>query len=370
MREKKSEFPLRIVKRQELTGGKAMLLRLGALAVALVAGSLFLLALGKNPLEAYALILKGAFVGSAYNPYSSIQATVILAIPLLIVSLGLAMAFKMKFWNIGGEGQLIMGGIFSTYVALYHHDLPQPVLWLLMLVAGAVGGGIWALIPAMFKVRFGTNETLFTLMLNYIALYTVKFLEAGVWQRTPGFASIGLLERSSYLPEVFGIHIGWIFALLLMVIIFFYFSYTKQGYEINVVGESPATARYAGMRVNRIVLRTMFFSGAICGAAGMIQVAGIDHTLSVGITGGTGFTGITVAWLAQMQPFAIALVTFLFSILKKGSSVMKSTLKVDAAAADVLQAIILFFVLGCEFFARYRLVLRKPSDNKEGVERK
>ena len=354
----------RIIQRPELHGRKLFLLRTAALALAITVGGIFIALMGRNPLEAYALIIKGACVGSVRNPFSSIEATVETAIPLLIVSLGLSFAFKMKFWNIGGEGQIIMGGIFASYFAINHSGLPHILLIALMLSAGALGGGLWGLIPTVFKVKFGTNETLFTLMLNYIALYMIRFLEAGPWQGTPGFESIAMFHENSWLNEVFGVHTGWIFALLLTAASAFYLSRTKHGYEISVVGESPATARYAGMNVNRIILRTMFISAAVCGTAGMVQVAGIDHTLSTGITGGTGFTGITVAWLAKLNPVAVAVVTALFSILEKGSSEMRTVLKLDASIADVLQGIILFVFLGCEFFIRYGIVFSKRRRSK------
>lgn len=361
MKETKQPF-VRIAKREELGKKQTMLLRLAAIVAALLAGAVFIAILGENPLAAYGSILKGAFVGSQRNPLSSIQTTIVYMVPLLVVSLGLSVAFRMKFWNIGGEGQIIMGGIFASYFAINHSDWPHLLLLLAMGIAGAVGGGLWGLLPAICKVKFGTNETLFTLMLNYIALYCIVYLESGPWKRTPGFASVGLLDANAYLTKVAGVHSGWIIALLLLGFLFYYINYTKQGYEISVVGESAPTARYAGMQVNRIVLRTMFISGAICGLAGMIQVAGNDHTLSTGITGNVGFTGITVAWLSQLNPVTIGVVSFLLSVLKKGSGDMQMHLGLSSYAADVLQATILFFVLGFDFFLRYRLVFRgKPA---------
>jgi general nucleoside transport system permease protein len=354
----------RIVKRKELTQKQTVLLRVLAFMLAIIAGGVFIWMMGKDPFEAYKLIVRGAFIGSKRNPLSSIQATVIIAVPLIIVSLGLSFAFKMKFWNIGGEGQVIAGGIFATYIALNYSSLPHVILVPVMFLAGAVGGGLWGLLPSIFKVRFGTNETLFTLMLNYIALYFIKYLENGPWRATPGFASIAQIAQNARLPQSGGVHVGWIFALLLVVAVYFYLNHTKRGYEISVVGESQTTAHYAGMNVKRIVLRTMFISGAICGIAGMIQVAGIDYTLSTGIAGGVGFKGITVSWLAQLNPFVIAFIAAIFSILEKGSSVMQTELGLSSAATSVLQGIILFFFLGCEFFTRYSFVFGKRRANK------
>lgn len=344
---------MRIVKTKEKSRQQQWILRLGAFFLALCAGGLFLLVLGNNPFAVYGAILSGAF-----RSKMAIQATIKIMIPLLISALGVTLAFKMKFWNIGGEGQLIMGGIFASYFALFHADWPGFLLFPVMFLAGVAGGGLWALIPSYFKVRFGTNETLFTLMLNYIALHLVSWLQEGPW-RDPaanGFPRIASFEKSAVLPKLFGVQVGWVIALVLVVLLFVYLRYTKQGYEISVVGESRATATYAGMNVQHIILRTMFLSGAVAGIAGMVQVTGSDRTLTVGVAGGVGFTAIIVAWLAQLNPVNSMVIAFLFAVLEKGSSVIQSEFGLSADCADVLQGIILFFVLGCEFFVRYKFV--------------
>lgn len=354
---------IRIVKTREKSKKQQMLLRLAAFVLALCAGGLFLLVLGNNPFAIYGTILSGAF-----RSEMAIQATIKIMIPLLIASLGVMLAFKMKFWNIGGEGQLIMGGVFASYFALFHADWPGFILFPVMFIAGIIGGGIWALIPAFFKVKFGTNETLFTLMLNYIALYLVSWLQEGPW-RDPaanGFPKIASFDKSAVLPKLFGVQIGWVIALILVAILFVYLRYTKQGYEISVVGESRATATYAGMNVQKIILRTMFLSGAVTGIAGMVQVTGSDRTLTTGVAGGVGFTAIIVAWLAQLNPVSSLIIAFLFSVLEKGSSVVQSQFGLSTDCADVLQGIILFFVLGCEFFIRYKFVRDKKQSAAEG----
>nr|WP_297279840.1 ABC transporter permease [uncultured Butyricicoccus sp.] len=355
---------IRIVKTKEKSRREQMLLRLAAFILALCAGGLFLLVLGNNPFAVYGTILSGAF-----RSKMAVQATIKIMIPLLIAALGVTLAFKMKFWNIGGEGQLIMGGVFASYFALFHADWPSFVLFPVMFLAGIIGGGLWALIPAFFKVRFGTNETLFTLMLNYIALYLVSWLQEDPW-RDPGangFPKIASFDKSATLPKLFGVQIGWVIALVLVVVLFVYLKYTKQGYEISVVGESRATATYAGMNVPRIILRTMFLSGAIAGIAGMVQATGSDRTLTTGIAGGVGFTAIIVAWLAQLNPVNSLVIAFLFAVLEKGSSVIQSQFGLSTDCADVLQGIILFFVLGCEFFIRYKFVRdQKPAAAPQG----
>lgn len=342
---------IRVVKRSERPTRDIILLRLFAVALSLVAGGIFIACVGQNPFTVYKTIVSGAC-----RSVMAFQGTVKIMIPLLITSLGVTLAFKMKFWNIGAEGQLIFGATCATFFALFCSGWNHVVLVLVMFLAGIIGGGLWGLIPAFFKVKYNTNETLFTLMLNYIALHIVSYLRDGPWTdpAAQGFPKIARFDKNAALDKIFGIQFGWLIALILTVVIFIYMKYAKQGYEISVVGESQDTARYAGMHVRKIVLRTMFLSGGICGMAGMIQATGSDITLTTSVAGGVGFTAIIVAWLAQLNPFSIFVVSFLFSILEKGSSVVQSEFGLSTDCADVLQGIILFFILGCEFFVRYR----------------
>ena len=356
----REKFRIRISKRAEVGTKKAVLFRAVSVAAAIIAGGLFILCIGYNPFSVYGTIIKGAFSTSM-----AFQATVKVMIPLLISSLGVTLAFKMKFWNIGAEGQIIAGAICASYFALFHADLPHFLLMIIMFAAGIIGGGLYGLIPAFFKAKFGTNETLFTLMLNYIALYVIVWLRDGAWAdpESGGFPKIARFVSNAQLDKVGGIQVGWIIGLILTVIVFIYLKYTKHGYEISVVSESHATARYAGMNPKRIMLRTMFFSGAVCGIAGMVQATGSDMTLATSVAGGVGFTAIIVAWLAQLEPIAILIVSFLFSVLEKGSSVMQSTFGLSTYCADVLQGIILFFVLAGEFFIRYKFVVNGKERN-------
>lgn len=356
----REKFRIRISKRAEVGTKKAVLFRAVSVAAAIIAGGLFILCIGYDPFSVYGTIIKGAFSTSM-----AFQATVKVMIPLLISSLGVTLAFKMKFWNIGAEGQIIAGAICASYFALFHADLPHFLLMIIMFAAGIIGGGLYGLIPAFFKAKFGTNETLFTLMLNYIALYVIVWLRDGAWAdpESGGFPKIARFVSNAQLDKVGGIQVGWIIGLILTVIVFIYLKYTKHGYEISVVSESHATARYAGMNPKKIMLRTMFLSGAVCGIAGMVQATGSDMTLATSVAGGVGFTAIIVAWLAQLEPIAILIVSFLFAVLEKGSSVMQSTFGLSTYCADVLQGIILFFVLAGEFFIRYKFVVNGKERN-------
>lgn len=355
---------LRVAKRGDVSVKNTFLLYIVAFIAAFVAGGIFILALGVNPMEFYSTIVTGCF-----KTKLSMIALVRIIVPLLITSLGVALAFKMKFWNIGAEGQFIMGAVFASWVGLFFSGLPHWLLMICMFIAGLVGGGLWGLIAAFFQCKFNTNETLLTLMLNYIALYIVQYLRDGPW-RDPsagGFPKISSFPENAWLDKVLGMDMSWIVGLVLVILVFLYLNYTKQGYEISVVGDSQNTARYAGMNVKKVVMRTMFLSAALCGLAGMLQVSGdaTSHTLSMGIASGVGFTAIIVAWLGRLSPFGILAISCMLGILEKGCGVTESTFGLSASVSDILQGIILFFILGFDFFIRYKLVLRKSSKGKE-----
>ena len=270
----------------------------------------------------------------------------------------------MKFWNIGAEGQILVGAVAAGFFGLFTaHIFPKVPLVILMMVSSLIAGGLYGLVPALFKSKWGTNETLFTLMLNYIALAFIKYLMNGPW-KAPGssFPKIAMLAQGARLTKVLGVHWGWILAIILVVVSHIYFTKTKQGYEIAVVGESTNTAHYAGIKVSKVYNRTMFISGALCGLVGMLQFAGADYTITEGTAGGVGFTAITVAWLAKMNPYGMLAVAVFIAMLERGSNTIQTQFKIPASAADVLIGIILFFMLGCEFFINYRLIVRGKEE--------
>ena len=350
---------IRVVKKAELGSRETFILRLEAILLALVAGGLFILIIGQNPFVIYKTIITGALRSGM-----AIQATVKIAIPLLIASLGVTLAFKMKFWNIGAEGQIIAGGICASYFALFHSGWNHWVLVIVMFIAGAVGGGLWGLIPAWFKTKYDTNETLFTLMLNYIALNVIVFLREGPWRDpgSQGYAKIARFDKNAALDKVFGIQFGWIIALVLLVLVFVYMKYSKQGYEISVVGESQNTARYAGIDVKKVIIRTMMISGAICGIAGAVIVSGASHTISTSTAGGRGFTAIIVAWMSKFNPLAMILVSGFLVFMQQGSIQVASQFGLNENASDIITGILLFFLIGCEFFINYKLEFRKKGE--------
>ncbi|HOB82291.1 MAG TPA: ABC transporter permease [Peptococcaceae bacterium] len=354
---------LRIVKKAEMTKTKQIGIRILAVILALLTAALLIFAMDLNPLAVYGGMLKGAF-GSAYR----IREVVIEATSLTIASLGIAIAFRMQFWNIGGEGQILMGAFAATYFALHFPDLPAFFLLSTMIIAAMIGGGLWAMIPAFFKAQWKTNETIITLMMNYIALKWVMYLQFGPWKDPTalGFPKIPNFTANAILPKVFGVHIGWIFALILVFLVAVFLNHSKKGYEIAVLGESEQTALYAGINVKRTIITAVFWSGALCGLVGMIQASALNNTLSIEVSEGIGFTAIITTWLAALKPVVILLVSVLFAALVQGASYIQTAFGIPQAAAELLQGMILFFVLGSEFFIRYRFVLdRAPLGGLE-----
>ena len=360
MKEQKTPL-IRLAKRDGMAPRKVWAIRACSFLVAIAIGALIFLVMGKNPFGAYGTIVTGAL-----GKKTAIRQTVKIAIPLLGTALAIAPCFKMHFWNIGAEGQITAGAVAASYFALFWADkLPGPVLIVVMGLAGAIAGGIWGLIPAFFKAKWNTNETLFTLMMNYIIIGVVKWLQGGPWEGRPGSQIIPQFERSACLPKVLGVHCGWIIVLILTVLMYIYMSKTKQGYEIAVIGESLNTARYAGMNVGHIIMRTMFISGAISGIVGFIVASGADNTLHAGVAAGVGFTAITVAWLAQLNPFAMIGISALLAVLQKGSATLQTRMAVPASISEIITGIFLFCMLGCEFFINYQMIFRGSHEEKK-----
>lgn len=355
---------IRLAKRDPLPSWKVWCIRIGSILLALLLGALIIGAIGVNPLEAYGTILSGAL-----GKKTAVRQTIKIAVPLLGCALAIAPCFKMRFWNIGAEGQITAGAIAATYFALYWVDkVPSWALLIIMGVAGAIAGGIWGFIPAFFKARWNTNETLFTLMMNYIVIGIVRWLQGGPWEGRAGSQVIPQFDSAACLPRVWGVHCGWIIVLVLVFLMHIYMNYTKQGYEIAVVGDSINTARYAGMNVGRVMMRTMFLSGAISGVVGFILVSGANGTLYDGVANGVGFTSITVAWLAQLNAFAMVAISAMLAILSKGAETLQTRLAVPTSISDIITGILLFCMLGCEFFINFRLIFRTRKKASAGKE--
>ena len=358
-------FPIAMTSRQEPARSLRWLSPALALLLTVVAGAVIFAALGKDPVEALV-----TFFISPLDSLSGWAEVCVKMTPLLLCSVGLVVCFRANVWNIGAEGQITAGAMCATYFALFWADsIPQVPLLLLMCAAGAIGGGLWALVPAFFKARWGTNETLFTLMMNYIIIGVVKWLQGGPWEKIPrGSQQIEQFASNACLPRVAGVYCGWIVVLALTVFMFIYMKYTKHGYEIAVIGESENTARYAGMNVGWVIMRTMFLSGAIAGVVGFLLVSGANNTLYSGVAAGAGFTAITVAWLAQLNPFAMVGISALLAVLQKGADTLNTQMGIPASLSDVITGVLLFFMLGCEFFINYKLVFRGAEERHKRKE--
>lgn len=360
MNKKQSLF--HIAKRDTLPWYKSFAIRGCAILLALVVCAVVTMLLtGENPVNIFATIFKGAF-GSARKSWVTFQNLAV----LLGISLAVTPAFKMRFWNIGAEGQVLIGALAAAAcMKCLAPALPNAALIASMTVASIIAGAVWAGIPAIFKAKWGTNETLFTLMMNYVATQLVAFFVI-VWEVPKGAGQIGIINQNSeagWLPVIGGNKylLSVIVVAVLTVMVYIYLNYSKHGYEISVVGESERTARYVGIKVDRVIVRTMLLSGALCGVAGLLLVGGINHTVSTSIADGRGFTAVMVSWLAKFDPIIMIFTSALLVLLDRGAGEIATQFSLNQSFSDILTGIILFFIIGCEFFISYKISLRKAA---------
>jgi simple sugar transport system permease protein len=348
----------------------AILVPIVSFVLALLVGGILLLAAGADPIETYRAMLDGAF-GSTYAR----SETVLRAIPLMLTGLAVSIAFRMLFWNIGAEGQLVMGAIATAWVPLFllnDSGLSAGALLVIMGIAAFAAGAVWGLIPAALKAYLKVNEIITTLMLNYVAILFLDYLYTGPWKDKAGFgfpgtASFKDVAALPRLPQDLGfgrVHVGLIVALVAAVVLWLVLQRTKWGYEIRVIGENPEAARYAGISLIRNILLVMIVSGGLAGLAGFGQVAGIAYRLQKGIAVGDGFTAIIIAWLAKLHPIGVVIVAVLMAALTVGGDQLTITMGLPAAMSRVLQGAILFFVLGGDIFVRYRLRIVRTAEQE------
>lgn len=349
-----------IVKRDDIVWWKAWMIRVISVLLALVVSGIVTISLTDlNPIEMYVTMIKGA-VGTSRLTWNLLQNTAI----LLCVALAVTPAFKMKFWNIGAEGQILIGGLATASCMIFLGEkLSAPLLIFVMLLSSIISGAIWALVPAYFKTKFNSNETLFTLMMNYVAIQIVAYFTLE-WSMPKGSGTPRTLEFGQ-LPMIFGQKylLNILIVVALTIIAYIYLKYSKQGYEISVVGESENTAKYIGINVKKVVLRTMLISGAVCGIAGFLLVAGTDHSLKSDTSGGRGFTAIMVSWLAKFNPIFMVLTSLLIVFLQKGAAKISEVYRLNSSFSDIITGIIIFFIIGSEFFINYKIKLNKKEEN-------
>ena len=348
-----------ISKRDALPWYQRVLIRGGAILLALIVCALVTMLLtGENPISIYGTIFYGAF-GTARKSWVTFQNLAV----LLGISLAVTPAFKMRFWNIGAEGQVLIGCLATAACMICLGDkLPSGVLILVMLAAALAAGALWGFLPSFFKAKWNTNETLFTLMMNYIATQLAAFFII-IWEVPKGAGKIGIINQNSEaggLPVIGGKQylLTILVVAVMTILMYIYLTYSKHGYEIAVVGESQRTASYAGIKVERVIIRTMVLSGAVCGLMGLLLTAGTDHTLTTTIVGGRGFTAVMVSWLAKFNPIVMVFTSLLLVVLSRGASEISSVFSLNHSFADILTGIILFFIIGSEFFLTYKVSLR------------
>lgn len=352
---------IQISKRGAVSRKRNIAIRLAAIVLAIIVCAVITMATtGTDPLAVFSAFINGSF-GSERKLWIFLQDTAI----LLIISLAVTPAFKMHCWNLGAEGQVLAGAMAAAAcMVLLGDTVSNGALIACMVIASVVTGALWAGIPALFKAKFNTNETLFTLMMNYVATQIVAYF-CVKWENPVGSCTIGVINaqnEAGWLPQLGNKYLLVILvAVIMTVLIYFYLNYTKHGYEIAVVGESERTARYIGIKVPRVIVRTMLFSGAICGVAGLLLVGGIHHTVSTSLVGGQGFTAVMVSWLAAFNPIVMILTSALLIFMGSGANQLASSCGLNQSFGDILTGVIIFFIIGSEFFVQYKISFHKKS---------
>ena len=366
MNNKTREPLFHIAKRAALPWYRTWAIRGGALVLALIVCALITtLVTGENPLQVYVAIFKGSF-GTSRKVWVLLQNVAM----LLCVSLAVTPAFRMRCWNLGGEGQALIGGLAAAAcMILLPGKLPNWAIILCMVVTSLLAGAVWAGIPALFKARWNTNETLFTLMMNYVATQLVAYY-CVVWESPKGSGNIGIINPNTqigWFPQIgsYKYLLNILIVAAVCVAMYIYLNFSKHGYEIAVVGESERTARYVGIKVDRVIIRTMLLSGAVCGLAGLLLVGSTNHTLTPTIVDGRGFTAVMVSWLAKFNPVWMILTSFLLVFLSRGAGEIATRFSLNQSFGDILTGVILFFIIGSEFFINYRIIFRRAAGKED-----
>ena len=367
MNEKKNapnhEPLIHLSKRESISAAKSWLIRLIAILMGLVVCGIVAYILSdklrsgsKSIFDFYSSFLVKSSFSTPRKMWKFFKNMAVLQ----CISLAVTPAFRMRFWNIGAEGQTLMGVWGAIAVAFYLGGrIPEWLLLVLMFAAALLCGAIWAVFPAVCKAKWNTNETLFTLMMNYVAINVVSYFLV-VWVPS-GSSSLGKLDAGKLPSVVHDYFLIILIALLLTFALHIYLNYSKQGYEISVVGESIRTAQYSGMNVTKVIIRTMIVSGLLCGLTGYLIAAGLDQSITTESIGGQGFTAIMVSWLAHFNPLVMLLTSGLITLLNQGAAQISQDFNVSGAIPDVIVGIILFFIIGSEFFINYKVKLRRRA---------
>ncbi len=355
---KHHEPPFHIVKRDDMPGWKAWLVRIVTIIIGFLLVGILSMAITEKSLgDTYGIMFSGVFGRLLEGSYTMLWKYLQEIAILLCLALALTPAFKMKFWNCGAEGQALMGGLATIFCMIeFGQSLSYPALIVVIVITSVLAGAVWGVIPAIFKALFNTNETLFTLMMNYIATQIIAYY---VYIEGGGSNVINPVSYGNF-PSVGGndYFVNIITVVAITVLMFIYLKYSKQGYEISVVGESQNTARYVGINVKKVIIRTMLISGALCGVTGMLLVAGKDHSINTNLVGGQGFTAILMSWLGQFNPFIMVVMTGIVVFLRLGVAKVADTSLLNSSFSEIIVGIVILMLVGCEFFIHYSIKFR------------
>lgn len=357
---------MHITKNDAMPLKKSLLIRAGAVLIAfVVVGVLSMVLIKENPFLIYEAMFTGAFI----DIWTLLQDVAL----LLMFGLAVIPAFQMKFWNLGANGQVLVGCLASIacmkFIPDVLPDISNELLILIMVCASLLASCLWSVIPAIFKACFNTNETLFTLMMNYIALALVDYF-IFTWDKS-GSGNIGIVNmlngKLGWFPDIGNKYVlSIIVAVVLTIFMFIYMKYTKHGFEVQLVGESVNTAKYVGINVKKTIIRTLLLGGIICGIIGVLYSGSVSHTINQGV-GGLGFTAILVAWLAGFDPAVMMFTSFFVVVINTGSKYVSTKFQLNSNDyANIVVGIIFFFVIGCEFFIRYKIQFNKKEGLKAG----
>jgi len=354
-----------VVKRDDMSAGKAWLIRVATIVIAFIlVGLLSVLVTGQEFGKTYEIMFSGVF-GRLFEGHMTMLWKYLQEIAILLsLALAFTPSFKMKFWNCGAEGQALMGGLASIICMIeLGNKLPYPVLLVVIFLTSILAGAIWGVIPAVFKALFNTNETLFTLMMNYIATQIIAYY---VYIKGGGSNVINPVAEGN-LPTIAGNDylINVLVVTVITIVMYVYLKHSKQGYEISVVGESQNTARYIGINVKKVIIRTMIISGALCGITGMLLVAGTDHSININSVGGQGFTAILMSWLGQFNPFIMVVMTAIVVFLNLGVAKVADTALLNSSFSEIMVGVVILMLVGCEFFIHYSIKFKHKREVAE-----
>lgn len=355
---------IRLVARGDDSSIRTLIVTVLSIFAALLFCALFITAQGFDPIAVYSRLFRGGF-----GSWEIFSESVLQSIPLMLCGLGTAMSLKMSISNIGAEGQFLIGALCTSWIALFAHQLPSSVFLLVALLFGFLGGALWSVLATAPRAFLNVNETIVTLMFNYIALYLVDYFCYGPWRDSAGsnMPYTEIFPANTHL-KTFGetrIHSGILIALVAAILIQLFYKYTSRGYQVCVIGANQAAARYAGMNLKYNILLIMFLSGGLAGLAGGTYVTGVVHRLQPNLAGGAGYTTIIIAYLAKFNPFAVLIIAILFGGLNQGgysAQVMGFSYRI----VTFIQGAILLFVLAGEIFTRrnLRISIRKASNSE------